>query len=754
MTDAQASPTQGVPKLMVRDAISVFGSNLLPDGTHRLVYINPIDNRHVFKRLPVKTLGHDSIPVSSAGKIREDLIGSVRVTDLKALERQSSPLSVIEPVKRLSTAKASQKKAAKRDKSAREAHGQAIEKKPNKRLVALRAMCHPDILHEILIEKSNKPLYTLAAEHGISRQQAKRLFYRLLDVGLDPERAAARGYSRAGKQKNRSYAKKQGRPRKLVKNELGAIWKGLNTDDQHRRDIATFIQSGYKPENSKKTNYRDFKALFAVRQIHALDNGNIVREMLPEEEYITYSQFTYHLQKLIPAIHNRLKAQTIEAITHRAMRVFIGNARSHILCPGHSLLIDSTVADVHLVCSFDRTKLIGRPILYFVVDSLTSTIVGLHISLRSPSGLEAKIALYNALSDKSAWLHRYGLGAYAPLFPCAPHPHEVVSDRAELHSIAGRAMGDDLSFNMGFPAAYKAAWKGIVERLFRTTNDFSIHWLPGSTRGRARERGERDVRLDAVLTLDEFTKIILYGVLLWNQRGSTTAFLPPEVFEDEASPGPVGYYHWGLQNLHGSPRYFPQDEMIVRLLEPRDCQVSGSGIELDRIRWVGEWMKQPDITLSGLIHHEAQLYRDPHNPQGGFVRLHGEQILRPVRMHDMHIEGTEFDIEEYQAHEQAGRQIHLKKTENLETTLHHQADQIVVKAKHLTKQAKAAHPQSNASFLAGLDNNRAAEREAAESGPPSSPKPGNAAGARHLAAALASRSFLATLTTLSKETLK
>ncbi|MEO8390712.1 hypothetical protein [Polaromonas sp.] len=750
MTDTQDPPAPAVLKLMVRDAISVSGSNLLPDGAHRLVYINPDNDRHVFKRLTTKTLGSDGIPVSSAGRIREDLISSVRVTDLKTLERQSSRLSLIEPVKRLSTAKESSKKAAKRDKAARDPNGTAVELKPNKRLVLLRAMCHQEVLHEVLIEKSHKPLYALATEHGVARQQVKRLFYRLLDVGLDPERAAARGYSRAGKQKNRSYEKKQGRPLKMVKNELGAMWRGLNTDDQHRRDIATFIQSGYRPENSKKTNYRDFKQRFAVRQIHALDNGNIVREMLPEEEYITYSQFTYHLQKLIPAIHDRLKAQTIEAITLRAMRIHIGNARSHILCPGHTLLIDSTVADVHLVCCFDRAKLIGRPILYFVVDALTSTIVGLHIGLRSPSGVEAKIALYNAMSDKTAWLNRYGLGAYAPLFPCAPHPHEVLSDRAELHSIAGRAMSNDLSFNMGYPPPYQAAWKGIVERLFRTTNDISIHWLPGSTRGRARERGERDVRLDAVLTLDEFIKIILYGVLLWNQRGSTTAFLPPEVFEDEVSPGPVGYYNWGLQNLHGSPRYFPQDEMIVRLLEPHDCRVAGAGIELDRLRWVGDWMKQPDITLSGLIHQEAQLYRDPHNPKEGFVRLHGEQILRPVHMHDMPIDGTERDIEEYQAHLQAAQQIHLKKTENLETTLLHHADKVVVQAKHLTKQAKVANPQSNASFLAGLDANRAAEINNAQSCPSSMPTPA-AAEARNLASSLASRNFLAGLANLSKE---
>lgn len=732
-------PTPVAPApLQIGETLYVTGADMLPDGFHRLVFFNPGDHRHIFKRLVIKTLDKDGFPVKSDGRRRIDVLGSLSGLELRALETKglARRISLIEPARRL-VAPGDLKKGSL--------------KAFNKKEPILVAMCHPDVLHNALIEKSTKKLFSLAEHFEITPQQAKRLFHRLLDSGLNPQRAAMSGHSRAGKQKNRCYSKKQGRTRKMVKNELGSAWKGLNTDDGHRRDIVTFIKSAYDSKISLNQNFRNFRGIFAVRQIHALHNGSIVKETIPEEEYLTYSQFSYHFKKLLSAIHGQLNPKLVKEITQRSFRIHTGNARAHIQCPGHTLLIDSTAVDVHLLCSFDRSKLIGRPILYFVVDALTSTIVGLHISLRPPSGVEAKIALYGAMMDKTRWLNRYGLGAYSHLFPRAPHPYEIIPDRAELHSVAGREIAKGLSINIGLPAAYMAAWKGIVERLFRTTNNFSIHWIPGSTQGRARERGERDVRLDAVLTLDEFVKIILYGVLLWNKCGNTTAFVPPEALADDGTPGPAGYFDWGLQNLHGSPRYVPDDELIVRFLEPQTCRVMSSGIELDRNRWVAEWMKQPELTLSGLIHKDANLYRDPYLPKDGYVRLKNEEILRPVSMFDMPIDGTSFDIEEYQAHEQAARAIHQLKSQSFETSVMHQSYKIVETAKRLTKQAKAANPQSQAAYIAGLVDNRAAEIRHAETGAAHAPSGVVNPPQRTLASQLAGSDFFASLANFTED---
>ena len=683
--------------MAIGDALSIQGAPTMPDGIHRLVFIDPVTSRHIFKLLNLPDQGEGASKLEIRRATRRKLLNSLSPAKLDSLLKSETALHInfVESPKRLST-------PGKLKGRSREIY--------SKNEVILRAMCHSDLLYTTLVEESPKELFSLAVMHLVSRQKVTRLFNRLLDHGLDPVRAAMTGYARCGRRANVPSPSKQGRRRKMVQNELGAQWKGVNTLKHDRTNIATFIASaGYKPDDSLQTNFREFRARYAFKQIQNLENGSVIKDTLPEDEFLTYSQFRYHFNRILPALYNRLSHKTKRAIDARIFRIHTKSARMHIPAPGYTLLIDSTVADVYLVCSFDRTKLIGRPLLYFVVDGLTSAVVGVHITLRTQTAREAKIALFSAMTDKSQLLSKYNLGSYSHLFPKAPLCHTILPDRGELNSKAATDASFGLGCDLGMPAPYMPEWKGIVERLFKTINNLTIHWVPGSTRGRARERGNRDVRLDAVLTLEEFTRLILIGILMWNQCGKTTDHLLPEALLDDVTPGPASYFDWGLDNLHGSPRFLPEDELVTRMLEPKAANLGGTGIDLDGNRWVGEWMKDPMLTFSGLIEKPVELYRHPTQPLEAFVRLEGEQILRTVTMFEPPLTGTEFDLEEFKTHEQAVKGIHQIKAQSLQTSLYRNSADTVIQAKQLTKQAQKRHPQSNAGFINGLSENRAAE---------------------------------------------
>lgn len=62
------------------------------------------------------------------------------------------------------------------------------------------------------------------------------------------------------------------------------------------------------------------------------------------------------------------------------MRALLGSVANTTVLPGDVFEIDSTVADVHLISSLNRRKVIGRPTIYTVVDRATRMIVGLHVS--------------------------------------------------------------------------------------------------------------------------------------------------------------------------------------------------------------------------------------------------------------------------------------------------------------------------------------------------------------------------------------
>lgn len=64
---------------------------------------------------------------------------------------------------------------------------------------------------------------------------------------------------------------------------------------------------------------------------------------------------------------------------------------------------------------------------------------------------------------------------------------------------------------------FRADWKGIVERMFRLMNIRVIDQLPGALNPE-RERGDRDVRLDAVMDINQFTAIIIKAIRYHNNH--------------------------------------------------------------------------------------------------------------------------------------------------------------------------------------------------------------------------------------------
>jgi hypothetical protein len=206
-------------------------------------------------------------------------------------------------------------------------------------------------------------------------------------------------------------------------------------------------------------------------------------------------------------------------------------------------------------------------------------------------------------------------------------------------------------------------------------------------------------------------------VLLWNLRGQVEEMVRPDALADDAKPGPIGLWDWGLPNLHGSPVYLPHETAVTHLLEGRPCRVGGGGIALDSHQWVGDWMVDEDVALSGLLSEQATLYSNPDAPSTSFIHMNGEQFLRPAELRaDWMADDTYSaeDIEDYVAYESDHCQLHQKKTENFDTSVTANCRSIVHAAQKMTAQARARDGQSKSQYLADTRANREAERSATE----------------------------------------
>ncbi|TBR56934.1 hypothetical protein B4U84_26175 [Westiellopsis prolifica IICB1] len=128
----------------------------------------------------------------------------------------------------------------------------------------------------------------------------------------------------------------------------------------------------------------------------------------PAEELPTYAQF-YYWYKKDRDLCRTLKSRGGEHRFNLRHRAVTGNTTNIANCPGSLYQIDATIGDIYLVSSLDRNRLIGRPVVYLVVDVFSRLIVGFSVSLEGPSWLGAMLALENATTNKVKFCQKYGI---------------------------------------------------------------------------------------------------------------------------------------------------------------------------------------------------------------------------------------------------------------------------------------------------------------------------------------------------------
>lgn len=211
-----------------------------------------------------------------------------------------------------------------------------------------------------------------------------------------------------------------------------------------------------------------------------------------------------------------------------------------------SYQMDATIADIYLVSRFDKS-VIGRPYIYLAVDTATQLIAGIYVGL--DSGDTAVLAcLRNAAEDKVAYCASYGISIEQWQWPSHGLPNEIISDKG--NEFLGSAV-DDLCVRYGMTAQslppFRPDGKGLVEKMFDLLQQRYKPLLRGKgvIEADARERWATDYRMQAVLNIDEFTKVLIHCVLYLNTGRIIESFAPSsKMVEDGVQPLAVSIWNW------------------------------------------------------------------------------------------------------------------------------------------------------------------------------------------------------------------
>lgn len=414
--------------------------------------------------------------------------------------------------------------------------------------------------------------------HGKSRNTVKALLLLYFRGGMtkaallpDWEKCGAPGVARPVEE----GAPKRGRP-------VEAGPPGVNVDAEMRRLFGLAISMSYARErkHSLRSAYMLCMRAFFMTEV-ADEKGRPKHETLPAyaaSGLPRFEQFEYWAGRdndMVALAQRRMTPRVYE----QKNKALLGTSTAEATGPCSRFQIDATILDVHLRSRRLPGQLIGRPTLYVVIDVFSRMIVGVYIGLESPSWLAAMMALANCVADKVEFCRSFGVEILPDEWPTRHVPGILEGDRGEIESAKIDSALAMFNIRVENAAAYRGDWKGVVESRFRTLPAVFKPYVPGYIEAGFKQRGERDYRADAVLDIDDLTRIVIDLVLYFNNDHELKGYpRHPGLTRDGVPSVPLDMWNWGIANLSGAPRAPRPDTFRFALMPCAEATVWPEGL--------------------------------------------------------------------------------------------------------------------------------------------------------------------------------
>jgi putative transposase len=476
----------------------------------------------------------------------------------------------------------------------------------------------------------------------------------------------------------------------------------------------------HRDEPSYKRAYALTLERFFIKD-KIIENGR-EKIILPDPnlgEIFTRRQFIYHYnlnRDLRRALFKRVGAKRFN-LKHREL---VGN--SNVLGPGALYQIDATLADVYLVSRYGGNRLIGRPVIWVVIDVFSRMIVGFCIRLEGEGWLGLQLALQNATADKVALCARYGIPITEDMWPARYLPEHITGDRGPLISANADHFVNALNIQVSNTPPFRPDWKGIIEQIFRRMNILAINWLPGAVK-HDHERGDKDYRLAAVLDIEQLNEIIIEAILYHNNEHliADGYELDADLIAAKIDPFPTNFYQWGVEHKSGHLRERDAETIRLNLLPHGEATLTGQGIRFNHPKSSCSLFYTCDQALiegwllrdTGRKSHKFDAVFDPRWDDEIYLNLGKRQSLIPCHLKNpksAHLNRDWSEVIEYYEGKKLTKALLAPNKVQAEVNLNRRIQNVVAKSQKSKKESEAEQPvQSKASFTKGTKDNRREE---------------------------------------------
>ncbi|GAB4088290.1 transposase [Hydrogenophaga soli] len=455
-------------------------------------------------------------------------------------------------------------------------------------------------LKEELVVRGNlgRLVQNAVVKHKVSRGYVYNLWSLLCRFGLTSTSLRPRWYLCGARGKPRDLGK-DGRKNKAGRKTLAQrinkkiyghwgepVQPGMNAD--WRAQIISADKRIPIPKPSMRERFKQIVASHFVKSLTYDDAGKIVALDLKQGEYPNYQQVKRILTVETSALEKILQ-KTSKGHFKRSLRGM--NSCSWQGSPGPGLLyaIDSTIGDIYLRSSVNPEWIIGRPIVYIIVDVWSTAIVGFYVCLTGPSWDTAQVSLFNATASPALLSDLWGYEMRQSLFPAPTLPARLLCDRGEYLSKRAKATGMKLFLDLQYTPPFRPDLKGIVEVLHRILKDSQYNFLPGAMDAR---RVEYDLRRSnpaaATMNVRQYTQYLSERFFIYNLTADRTNRIDAHMAAAGVFPSPAGLWRWGHAMGIGYLRATAHAELVSQLLPAAEARVTPRGV-----RFRGNYYESP-----------------------------------------------------------------------------------------------------------------------------------------------------------------
>lgn len=383
---------------------------------------------------------------------------------------------------------------------------------------------------------------------------------------------------------------------------------------------------------------------------YVYSNGQLHPENLKLGTYPNIRQISRVLKESYSSLDHFLHKTTSNHFTANN-RGLVGRNWEGVSGPGHTYAIDSTVGDIYLRSSLNPDWIVGRPIVYVIVDVWSTAVVGFYVCLTGPSWDMAKIALFCTYSNPELISKLRGVNLQQTLFPHPTPSAVILCDRGEYLSRGASLTGASLQLiNMSYTPPYRGDYKGVVEVLHRIEKNEQFMFVPGSIDARRKEYELRKFdSKTSLLTVREYTQYLNSVFNEYNLCADRSHRVDAHMKATDVHPSPAGLWMWGHSVGIGTQLYKDPSELITSLLPCAHARVTRNGLIFDRLHYTNRTQSESeDAALARNVGGwEKQVYFYPGSLSKIWTPQSNNNGMTELELSDLSVASPEISKDEY-----------------------------------------------------------------------------------------------------------